>query len=478
MYIRFKILAIKPILGKNAISIESSHEINSLSIKPENIRITNPDDSLEELLWIHFDVNGKFITIYLEEEPVLNKRYIVRVKNLKNIMDDELDTCYSQSINFISHINSEIRFLYPSMHSIVSELYLELEETLIDKSKKGATCFYYEVASDPLFHNLLLHQTPIYEPNVKIDLNYKGQIFIRCRAQYKEEIETENGINEVIWDGNWINTTCVLEKEKETVEQPSISIDLPLKIISQPKSNMAHDNFVYEFDTEYLTSIEGVSITISPLNKSFPPKNIVASTSISNNKLIISYQEKIPENCKIQIELINVQAGVYTLQHHKQTLYSLLNPCYGDVEDVVALIDIKVDPEIVYYYLLEASKLADYYADIKINGHIKNLPYYNKVEYAKDFEKYMFVKNYVAGQVLSHARSGLAYQAGFGGKLGEIEYAPKGSLIDLAGTIKHFSNEAEDWKLALQGYKDHPADARAAIRSTKCLPHNHFRGGR
>ena len=74
MYVRFKILTVKPILGKQAIVIEATHGIDPLTVLPENIRITRTGDSLEELLWETFDVSAKTITLYLKDTPKLNER--------------------------------------------------------------------------------------------------------------------------------------------------------------------------------------------------------------------------------------------------------------------------------------------------------------------------------------------------------------------------------------------------------------------
>ena len=480
MYIRFKILEVKPLLGKQAIIIESTHEINPLSIKPENIRITNPDDSLEELLWIHFDVDEKKIIIYLEDTPLINKRYLVRIKNLQNIMDDTLETCYSQSIVFLSYINSNISFKLPVMYTTVPSLSVEIEEEVINDKQNGAYIFEYEIASDALYQKLLVPNIKTEEKQFNIDIDFIGQIFIRCRAHYAySHNHNDEQKHTHSWHGDWITTTCSIQNiSKNESDNVSNNIALDLDIISKPMSNSSLENYVYVFDVEEITKVDNVIVTIESINNEFLKQRIDVNIINQKNKLIISPIEKVPKNSKITIELIGIHSDLYVLQQDVHTFYSELEPCYGDLSDILSLIDIEVSPELVYYYLIEASKLADYYADIKLNGHIKNLPYYNKVEYAKDFEKKMFVKYYVASQVLSHARSGLAYRAGYGGKLGEIEYAPKGSLPDLTSVLKRLLGEAEKWKLALQGYKDHPADSRSVVRSSKCLPHNHIRGGR
>ena len=472
MYVRFKILTVKPIFGQKAILIESSHEIDPLSVKPENIKITNPGDVLEELLWKDFDIKGKTITLYLHDEPKMNYRYLVRIKGLKNIIDDTLETQYSQSVEFASYIESEIRFVSPVMHSVIQELDLELEETLIEGAETGASYFEYEIASDALYQSLLIKRTKMQDKSIKICLDFKGQIFIRCRAFYEH--------NQLSCNSDWITTTCIL-KDDNVLEEPDNNepvIQLDLEVIDTPSHNSIEQNFAYTFDTDALASIEEVSVIAKPIDGSSPIVVLQTYEIVMNNMLIIAPHDPLPKNCLITVKIKNAKAGIRTLKSFTHTFYSMLEPCYGDIKDIISLLNIELDPKIVYYHLLEASKLADYYADIKLNGNLKNLNYYNQVTYAKDFEKAMFVKYYAANQILSHTRSGLAYKASMGGKLGEIEYSPKGSLPDLTGVLKNLLTEADKWKLALQGYKDHPADPKSAVKSSRCLPHNHYRGGR
>lgn len=482
MYNRFKILSAKPVLGEKAVVIESNYEINALSVTPENIRVTNPSDPLSELLWKDFLVNGRTVTLFLKSEPLVNQPYIVRVQGIKNIIDDTLDINYKQSIEFKSYVTSDISFISPNMHSIVPKLKITIKEDVFE-SKKPADYFVVQVSSDPLFQTEVLYEQNVYDKQVTFDIDYQGQVFVRCKAHYtyvtKEYSEEDNTCF-----GNWITTTCVLSDSACCCDNGSSQNNVAtveIKALKVPLDAQIKDNFSYAFNTNKILGIETISVLAKPLlsdDGSFIEIDI--DSYIIDNKLTIMPTAPLPSNHLIMLSLKGIELSSGAKGDYTHSFYSLFEPIYASFSDIKSIInaDIELDQEVVYYHLIEASKLADYYADIKLNSATKNYRYYREVEYAYEFEKNMFVKYYAAGQIFSQLRSSVIYDMSFSGKLGEIEVSPKASLPDFASFLKGLSNEAETWKLALQGYKPHVAEPRSAIKSKTCLPHNHYRGGR
>lgn len=476
MYNRFKILSAKPLLGEKAIVIESNYEISNLSITPENIRITNPGDPVNELLWKDYLVKGKVITLFLTSEPLVNHPYIVRVQGLKNIIDEELETNYKQSIEFKSYISSHIKFIAPNMHSIVSRLEVRLQEDVFDQDKGPADYFTMQISSDPLFQSELLLEQNVYSDSITFDLDYKGQVFVRCRANYTINTET--------CFGDWITTTCLLSDSPSDYDDNNNQnnfIEIDINVIKTPAHNQTKDVIEYVFDTTNIINVDSIEVLAKPiLEDESTSKTIEIDSAIALNKITLMPKTPLPKNHWITVTFKNLKAENGDLSYYAHSFCSLLEPCYSNLSDIKSILnaDMELDAELVYYHLIEASKLVDYYIDIKLNNDIKNYRYYAQVDYAKDLEKNMFVKYYAAGQIFSQIRSSIIYDMSLSGKIGEIEISPKASLPDLNAFLKELSNEAEKWKLAVQGYKNHPAQTRSAIKSKTCLPHNHYRGGR
>lgn len=476
MYNRFKILSIKPLIGEKAVAIETNYEISSLSVTPANIRITNPGDPLEELLWKDFSVEGKIITIFLISEPRINYQYVVRIEGLTNIIDEKLETDYKQSIEFKSYISSSIQFIAPTMHSIVNKLELVLQEDVFQEGGNSADYFEMQISSEPLFQTKLLPDQNVYAKSVTFDLDYNGQIFTRCRAHYKSQKEP--------CFGNWITTTFVLSNNTTDDENSDNTNDIfkeELKVIDMPNHNQSDKELVYRLNTQELLSVGAAYVSIRPiLGDEHTIKNIEIETVIEPDRIVVYPKEPIPSNHFITVILKNIKSQDDAIQDFSQTFCGILAPCYSSLLDIKSILnsDIDLEPELVYYHLIEASKLADYYEDIKLNSSSKNYKYYKKVEYANDFEKGMFVKYYAAGQIFSQIRSSVIYDMSLSGKLGDIEVSPKGSLPDFSSFLRELSSEAEKWRLALQGHKNHTAEPRSAIKSKSCLPHDHYRGGR
>lgn len=530
MFIRFKVLSVKAEMGSQSITIETTHEIDPVTVTPSAIRITNPTDALEELLWKNKSVNGKLVTLYLEDVPKVNTRYLVRIKELRSVIDDELETEYSQSIIFESYIRSSLSFVEPVRHSIISQLTIVLDETLdleldnrikqneLESFKKeaentlaemlnkkdtilssyerpylwveeqlenylkipakGADYFEYEISSDPLFHSILIVPTKFYEKQISLSLDFASQIFIRCRGIYIQPT------TEYVSYGDWINTTCVIENSTlRSAELSAITndsrIELPLKILKSPSSGYLAMIYEFIFDAEEIILNEDASTQIIAKNiYSGDIFFIDHEPIIEGNKLILQTFGPLDENMLVEINLKNIRDNKYGyLNYFTTKLYTKLNPCYASIEDIQSLISIdSIDEALWYKHILNASKLADYYQNIKLTGARKNLKYYLANTEANNFEKEMFTKYYAASQILAVARCGMAYDNSFAGTLGEIKFEPKGAIPDLTSVLKNLISEAEKWKLALQGYKDHPADSTTAVKSQACTPHAHTRG--
>lgn len=478
MYNRFKILSAKPVLGEKVIVIESNYEISALSVTHENIRITNPGDPLSELLWKDFLVNGRTITLFLTSEPLVNQPYIVRVQGLKNIIDDTLDINYKQSIEFKSYVTSEITFTAPNMHSVVPRLEIKIKEDVLE-NKSPADYFVVQISNDPLFQTELLAEQDVYNKQVTFDIDYQGQVFVRCKAHY---ITGDEQMASCF--GNWITTTCMLSESTTNSDgdnnQNNVS-EIELKALKTPVDIQTKGEFSYVFDIKKILDIGSISVSSRPLlGDESSSSEIAIDSYLIFNKVTIIPSAPLPSNHLITFSLKDVQLDGGAISNYSHSFYSFFDPIYASFSDIKSILnaDIELDQELVYYHLIEASKLADYFADIKLNSAIKNYRYYQEVDYAYDFEKNMFVKYYAAGQIFSQIRSSIVYDMSFSGKLGEIEVSPKASLPDLSAFLKELSSEAEKWKLALQGYKAHVPEARSAIKSKSCLPHNHYRGGR
>lgn len=473
LYIRFKVLSVVADTEHQSIIIETSHDIDHSSILPSSIRITNAGDVVEELLWKRFDVNQKKIIIYLKDTPKINERYIVRINGLKNIMDDVLETGYNQSLTFTHFIRSDFEIILPTRNSIISKLCIELKETLLEGYIDFADSYECVISSDPL-HQHILYKNELFEKNNRLDIQYEGQIFIQCRAKY---IQKES---KKISFSDWEQTTCVLNATiaSHCLEATPL-FERELEVIKNPAFCKNHDALTFLLDTQYdITSdllFSHVGATSIHTQEVFVLEHTIKTFP---GEIVVVLKTPLEENMLIDVLFKNIKDNRNGfLKTYAYSFYSKINPCYCTAEQVKSLLNVEsINEENIYSHIIIGSRLADYYATIKLNADKKNFLYYKQNKDADIFEKEMFVKYYAANQSLAYVRSGIAYDNSFSGMLGEIKFEPKGALPDLTSTLKNLSSEADKWKLALQGYKDHPSDVKTAIKSKKCRTHHHDRG--
>lgn len=473
MYVRFKILTVSSDLKNKCIIVESTHEIDSKSITPAHIRITHKGDTVEELLWDRYELKGRQILLYLKDDPLVNSEYLVRIKGLKNVVDEVLETYYNQTIVFKGLSDTCLQIISPAMHSIVEELRFKLSHSVQLYAFKH---YEIELSQDAVFSNTVL-RTVISEDNFLLSCETTGQLHLRVRGVFQEDLsEEDESHTPQVFFGDWRVTTFIYQPK--TIIPTSFeltALEMPLDILTFPKQYQLPERLIYIFDCKVLSIDDTTCFKMINQNDG---SEILTELQVQQNRLIVKLLEKPSLNQQYVITLENMQGDSgKKLLFYEHVWMSQFEPCYASPEEIVRMLDFEIDYDALMMQIKDASQLADYYANIKLNGPNKNQKYYTKLPGAMLFEKGQFVKNMVCMQTILQTRATLAIEAGFGGKLGEIEFSPKGSIPDLASTLKYFTNEADKWKLALQGYKDYIPDPTSALKSAKCRPHTlHDRG--
>lgn len=467
MYVRFKVLKIETSLSQKTVTIESTHEIDPQTVTRANIRITQTGDTVEELIWETFAIEGKKIMITLIDDPFVNKPYLIRIKGLKNIIDESLETQYNQTICFIGANRSDLVILSPTLHSVVDQVHISYTDNYTDEN----VGYEIELSEDPVFGSLFL-STVSYQKEEWLDVSKTGQLYLRVRNFVTDELG-----NKLFSD--WVNTTFSYKPAAMAGYSANPIFTKPLKILAYPSQNKLLNTLRFLFDCNELNPVSSDSVLV--MHRSLDTsevQNDLFTIKQDRNQLDICLNEVMDNNQIYTIHLKNISSGDHLLLENEVCeIYSQLSPCYTSISAIESTLGFECDAELILMHIHNASKLADYYAEIKLNSEYKNRRYYDKVENAMLFEKEQFVKYYVCKEVLLQTRTRLGVQSSTGGKLGEIEYSPKGSIPDLTSAFKYFIGEADKWKLALQGYKDYIPDPTSATKSLKCRPHDlHVRG--
>lgn len=231
MYHEFTLLAIEPIMKEKKIEITTNRDID----------VNNQKDIVIELFEratrtpVVFDtvIKDMQLIIYLKDWPIPNTEYILSVKGLKSITDEELESNIKKKIVFKSHILDTARINSPSMYEKVKECIVNVSiishiedtecthcEDEIDPGfqlKEVGT--YLEVATDNAFINTIV-STFTSKSEIIISLPKKGvQYYARARVQDYADVK-EYGL--------WTETvTFVYGDKNESGELPDIDTPEP-----------------------------------------------------------------------------------------------------------------------------------------------------------------------------------------------------------------------------------------------------------
>lgn len=179
MYQEFSVIAIESILNKRQIVITVSEDINVNAFKDTIIELYERASKTQVLF--NTDISGRILTLTLKDWPIPNSEYILSIKNLKSVTDNELESNIKKRIKFESNIISTVNIISPSMFEQVEHLLIELKE-LADKEEDLKKSFYVEISTDNAFINTII-KTSISKEIFRLVLPKYGQYYMRARVQ-------------------------------------------------------------------------------------------------------------------------------------------------------------------------------------------------------------------------------------------------------------------------------------------------------
>lgn len=256
MYREFKIISITSNTINKTVTFEATLDIDPLSVEKTNVIIYDANFPSQALEWEKVEVFGCVAVITLKEWPDINKKYRIKIKDVKNVINQALKTEHIQTIYFKSAISQLVTFKAPLVNSNTEDLHFIIEE------QKGVTAdsllnsYYLELSSDPTFNRILYKD--YFESNdfVLDDFGYSGQIFARCRVQKEEAY----GSWETISFNYKSNVTIIGELHPEESYEPIFEDDL--EILIQPEQAVTPKSFMFAFDCDTLQDIDQIKVTV------------------------------------------------------------------------------------------------------------------------------------------------------------------------------------------------------------------------
>lgn len=246
MYQDLRILAADANMQHRTITIELNFDVDPETVTDANIELLSKAD--RSLVDYTSKIDGRVITLTLVRWPIPNFEYILSIRNLKNVMGEELASGLRRKLIFKSSICSTVRVLYPAYGEVIADLKATWEEKLADPSHAYVRAYRVEVSKENAFYTLERHTEVTGTEEVDLQDLKDGQYYIRVRAQKGEEF------------GPWSEVVTFLvgdiPAEPEPIfdsgeEEDDDDIYVPdIKIVSVSEDGVTGESILIEFDCE------------------------------------------------------------------------------------------------------------------------------------------------------------------------------------------------------------------------------------
>ena len=224
LYNEFCILSVVPDISQKRVIIKTNFKVDAATVDYETVSYYDYDRG--QLAEYTLKVEGKEIHILLKDYPANNSRYYLKVTNIYDALNRQLNHAYNNYVKFINDVPTKIEIISPSSREAFSEKPINIRLKL-DKPISDLT-YRIEVSSDNAFFKkitTLLCKVPneylgvnndarlllsdkeeiitnnngipisvsdgyIYNDELDIQtvIDYNGQLYIRARAELTEDV--------------------------------------------------------------------------------------------------------------------------------------------------------------------------------------------------------------------------------------------------------------------------------------------------
>lgn len=316
--------------------------------------------------------------------------------------------------------------------------------------------FFYKVAQSSATSQV----TTQHDFSEHEEINYQEESFLTTESQsdfcLTKGFNSQRSYMEVYLNGRRLAAMqdYHLEEDGHTVH-----FDTPV-----PANNVVL--FFYQtIQAKTALLLDNYHVSVTNFEKEIPITRVLTE----GQSITLYFSEDVLQNNSVytvNFENLITAHGVFTPA--PITVYTQADTFYSDILSVQNLLPAAVEENVIFASLVNASKLTDYYAKIKLTSSLKNKKYYEQVPEAEAVEKEQLTKYLAAKDCLLKLK---ARVAGFGGTgmkatLGEItlDLDLSAELID--GLLNDYNALIDKWKDALQGYKDFVADSATVVKST------------
>ena len=230
MYQPFSLLGIDTDIRNGQIILEFNNALDDN--KKDEIAINIYERYNKINIIFDYIINQNKLIISLIDDPVPNTDYIVKIKNIKSILDESLPAAINTKFNFKSNVISTLKILSPIQFQEVDKLEIDLEE-VANKNEDYINSYFVQISTDTSFNNII-NSFITKDLRTSIYLKNPGQYFIRARIQQDESNYSK-----------WTETVTFIKTgiiENNNIEEPDKSVEVDFGEDDEP---------IIDFDDEF-----------------------------------------------------------------------------------------------------------------------------------------------------------------------------------------------------------------------------------
>jgi hypothetical protein len=233
-YDSFSITTIDIDKFNNKVLINFNQDVQAESLNTETVKLTQNGT----LMLYTLSAENRQVIVALSDWPSADDECVLLVQNVKNVLEDDLETILDRSLVFPSVIDSRIEIISPANFASVSELTVELTEIAITPVNQ----YYIQVSRDTGFFDVAKDIVVTENVPVNFGVIADGQYYVRARAQSETDV------------GQWSKMVTATVAQV-TPEEPPISeldpvFETELEILSTSENGYTPTSFFIEFGSD------------------------------------------------------------------------------------------------------------------------------------------------------------------------------------------------------------------------------------
>jgi hypothetical protein len=203
LYNQFCITDIVPDLKTKTIVILTNFKVDASTINLNTVSLYDYSAGSNQLANYSLQVDGKAIGIVLDDFPPHNTKYYLKVTDIYDALNRKINYSYNDYVEFTNDVITHIDIIAPAYRETFTQNIIDIKLKIKDPLNEGS--YKIQISSDNAFFKTL--STIIYniseskltndsdvititednsnntEINLKANIDYNGQLFIRARAE-------------------------------------------------------------------------------------------------------------------------------------------------------------------------------------------------------------------------------------------------------------------------------------------------------